>query len=72
MLLAPRHGSAALSGHKAFALAMAAGAAAIVALVLLSIAYGSTLIPLTDVIAALGHAVGLNEHQVRAGGKSSR
>jgi len=64
MLFAPGHESGALSGHKAFALAMAAGAVAVVALVLLSIAYGSTLIPLTDVIASLGHAVGLNEHQV--------
>jgi iron complex transport system permease protein len=64
MLLAPGHKSGALSGHKAFALATVAGTVAVVALVLLSIAYGSTLIPLTDVIASLGHAVGLNEHQV--------
>ncbi|QND59681.1 FecCD family ABC transporter permease [Mesorhizobium huakuii] len=64
MLLAPGHKSGALSGHKAFGLAIVAGAVAAVALVLLSIAYSSTLIPLTDVIASLGHAVGLNEHQV--------
>ena len=64
MLFAPGHESGALAGHKAFALAMAAGAVAVVALVLLSIAYGSTLIPLTDVIASLGHAVGLSGHQV--------
>lgn len=64
MLLAPGHKSGALSGHKAFVLAMVAGTVAVVALVLLSIAYGSTLIPLSDVIASLGHAVGLNEHQV--------
>ncbi|RUZ98786.1 iron ABC transporter permease, partial [Mesorhizobium sp. M7A.F.Ca.US.001.02.1.1] len=36
--------------HPAFALAMLAGAAAIAALALLSIAYGSTLIPLADVV----------------------
>lgn len=63
MQLAPKHRSGAFSGHRAFAAAMAAGAVALVGLVLLSIAYGSTVIPLTDVIAALGHAVGLNEHQ---------
>lgn len=39
---------------------MAAGAAAIAALALLSIAYGSTVIALSDVIAALGHAAGLD------------
>ena len=50
--------------HKAFALAMMAGAAAIAALALLSIAYGSTLIPLTDVVASLGHATGLGGHDV--------
>ncbi|RUX35185.1 iron ABC transporter permease, partial [Mesorhizobium sp. M7A.F.Ca.CA.002.09.1.1] len=38
---------------------MLAGAAAIAALALLSIAYGSTLIPLADVVAALGRAIGL-------------
>ncbi|MFD2051676.1 FecCD family ABC transporter permease [Mesorhizobium calcicola] len=50
--------------HKTFALAMMLGAAAIAALALLSIAYGSTLIPLTDVVAALGHAIGLGGHDV--------
>ncbi|TIM67155.1 MAG: iron ABC transporter permease, partial [Mesorhizobium sp.] len=39
---------------------MAAGVAAIAALALLSIAYGSTVIALSDVIAALGHAAGLD------------
>lgn len=39
---------------------MAAGAAAIAALALLSIAYGSTVIALSDVITALGHAAGLD------------
>jgi len=43
---------------------MAAGAAVIAALALLSIAYGSTLIPLTDVIASLGHPMGLDGHVV--------
>ncbi|AEH89501.1 FecCD family ABC transporter permease [Mesorhizobium opportunistum] len=64
MHLALTHKSGALSGHKAFTLAMAAGAVAMAALVLLSIAYGSTLIPMRDVIAALGHAIGLEEHSV--------
>lgn len=39
--------------------AIGAGAAAVVILALLSIAYGSTLIPLADVIASLAHAMGL-------------
>ncbi len=50
--------------HPAFALAMLVGAAAIAALALLSIAYGSTLIPLTDVVAALGRAIGFSGHDV--------
>ncbi|TIT46927.1 MAG: iron ABC transporter permease, partial [Mesorhizobium sp.] len=44
MDLAREHKSGALSGHRAFTLAMTAGAVALVALALLSIAYGSTLI----------------------------
>lgn len=40
-------------------LSMAAGAAAIAALALLSIAYGSTVIPVSEVIAALAGALGL-------------
>ncbi|RVD08905.1 iron ABC transporter permease, partial [Mesorhizobium sp. M7A.F.Ca.ET.027.02.1.1] len=43
---------------------MLVGAAAIAALALLSIAYGSTLIPLTDVVAALGRAIGFSGHDV--------
>jgi iron complex transport system permease protein len=43
---------------------MIVGAVAIAALALLSIAYGSTLIPLSDVVAALGRAVGLGGHDV--------
>ncbi|TIL62023.1 MAG: iron ABC transporter permease, partial [Mesorhizobium sp.] len=39
---------------------MATGAAAIAALALPSIAYGSTVIALIDVIAALGQAAGLD------------
>ncbi|TIW87944.1 MAG: iron ABC transporter permease, partial [Mesorhizobium sp.] len=43
---------------------MLVGAAAIAALALLSIAYGSTLIPLNDVVAALGRAIGFGGHDV--------
>lgn len=39
--------------------AIGVGAAAVVVLALLSIAYGSTLIPLRDVVASLAHATGL-------------
>ncbi|RWP40116.1 iron ABC transporter permease [Mesorhizobium sp.] len=39
---------------------MIAGAVAIATLALLSIAYGSTVIALSDVVAALGHAAGLD------------
>ena len=42
-----------------FATAMAAAAAAVVALALMSIAYGSTPIPVADVVAAIGSAAGL-------------
>jgi iron complex transport system permease protein len=38
---------------------MMVGAAAIAALSLLSVAYGSTVIPLEDVVASLAHAIGL-------------
>jgi iron complex transport system permease protein len=43
---------------------MAAGAAAIAALALLSIAYGSTVIPLSEVIAALAGAFGFDSENV--------
>lgn len=47
------------SRHKPFVLAMASGAILLIALALLSIAYGSTLIPLREVVGALAHATGL-------------
>ena len=46
--------------RKPFALAMALGVILLVALALLSIAYGSTLIPLREVVGALAHAAGLD------------
>ena len=45
--------------HRPFILAMTLGAALLAALALLSIAYGSTVIPFRDVVGALAHAVGL-------------
>ncbi|MBZ9741353.1 MULTISPECIES: FecCD family ABC transporter permease [unclassified Mesorhizobium] len=64
MHLAREQKPVALSGHSAFTLAMAVGTVALVALAVLSIAYGSTLIPLGDVIAALGRAIGLDEPRI--------
>ncbi|RWD58082.1 MAG: iron ABC transporter permease, partial [Mesorhizobium sp.] len=43
---------------------MSLGAALLAALVLLSIAYGSTLIPLHEVVRALANAMGLDGNQV--------
>ena len=45
---------------RSYGAAIGIGAALIVLLALLSIAYGSTVIPLGDVIAALARAVGLD------------
>ncbi len=49
---------------KSFPFVMIAGAALVAALALLSIAYGSTVIALPDVIGALARAVGLDAHAV--------
>ncbi|TIV90705.1 MAG: iron ABC transporter permease, partial [Mesorhizobium sp.] len=46
--------------YGSFVLAVSLGAALLAALVLLSIAYGSTLIQLHEVVRALAHAMGLD------------
>ncbi|RUU50665.1 iron ABC transporter permease, partial [Mesorhizobium sp. M2C.T.Ca.TU.002.02.1.1] len=49
---------------------MALGAILLVALALLSIAYGSTLIPLREVVGALAHAAGLDSQSPSGPGGS--
>jgi iron complex transport system permease protein len=51
---------------RSYGVAIGTGLALVILLALLSIAYGSTVIPLGDVIAALAHAVGLDAGSVAA------
>ncbi|WP_379065076.1 FecCD family ABC transporter permease [Mesorhizobium sp. UC74_2] len=51
---------------RAYGVAIGTGLALVIALALLSIAYGSTVIPLGDVIAALARSVGLDAGRVTA------